>query len=78
MSQSSTQAEVQQVLAGDGPLTPEGSAKAQVKKDPTCVAISSNLAQHHGITRSDELMRYYDAKTACLVVPLESDLKVKD
>jgi len=77
MSQSSTQAEVQQALAGDGPLTPEGSAKAQVKKDTTYVAVPSNLAQHHGITQSDELMRYYDASTGCLVIPLAGDLELE-
>lgn len=75
MSQSSAQADVQQALAGDGPLTPEGSAKAQAKGDTTYIVIPSNLASHHGIQQSEDLMRYYDAVTKCLVIPLEEDLR---
>jgi hypothetical protein len=74
MSQASAQREVQQALQGDGPLTPEGSAKVQEKRSSKYIAIPSNLANHHGIEQSDDLSRYYHAPTNCLVTPLSGSL----
>jgi len=65
MSQASAQREVQQALQGDGPLTPEGSAKVQEKRSSKYIAIPSNLANHHGIEQSTEATMAFGLGARC-------------
>lgn len=70
MSQADVQRRVIDSLGDPSVLSPEGSAKVQVKDGSAYVSIPARLASFYGIEQSTEIKRAFDPASGCLIVSL--------
>lgn len=74
MSQAEAQRRVIESLGDPSVLSPEGSARVQVKEGTAYVAIPARLANFYEIEQSTEVARAFDPASGCLITVLNSNV----
>lgn len=74
MSQADAQRRVMTSLTESNVLSPEGSAKVQMKNGTAYIALPPRLVNFYGIEQGDDLDRAFDPASSCLIIPLNDNV----
>jgi hypothetical protein len=76
MPQTDPQRRVLQALSDGERLSPQGTAKVQVRRGTAYIAIPAHLVDHYESQQSDELQRASHPESSCLVIPLDDSTEL--